>query len=200
MQAGWRHLWSRRSSLQHDVLEVLLQDGVLDRVEDEADVLRVDGGGEVVEEGPAAVPPSPVEALHQVGLHVLQPVRVALEVGEVLADADRSHLLHQQVHLVEEEDNGDVGEELVVGDGLEDVHGLHQAVGAPVLHQDLVVLAGRHHEQDGGDAVEALEPLLPLGALAAHVHHFEGDLLDDKVVLHDPLCSLPGQQDVLPAR
>jgi hypothetical protein len=149
-------------SLQHDVFQVLLQDRVLHSMKHEADVLGVYGGGEVVEQGLAAVPALPVEALHQVALDVLQPVRVALEIWEVLLNAHRLHLLHQEVHLVEEEDDGDVEEELVVDDGLEDVHGLHQPVGAPVLHEDLVILARGHHEQDRCDAVEALEPLLAL--------------------------------------
>lgn len=121
-------------SLQHDVLEVLLQDGVFDGVEHKADVLGVDGRGEVVEERLAAVAPLAVEALHQIGLHVLKSVRIAPEVWEVFPDAHLAHFLHQQVHLVEEENDGDVGEELVVYDGLKNVHGLHQAVGAPVLH------------------------------------------------------------------
>lgn len=184
-------------SLQHDVLQVLLQDGVFNGVEDEADVLRVDGRGEVVEERLAAVAALALEALHQVVLDILQPPRVPAEVREVLADAHLGHLFHQQVHLVEEQDYGDVGEQLVVDNGLENVHGLHQAVGVPVLHQHLVVLAGRDHEEDGGDAVEALEPFLPLRALAAHVHHLEGDLFDDEVMLHYALGGLPGQEDVL---
>lgn len=89
-------------SLQHDVLEVLLQDGVLDSVEHEANVLCVDGRGEVVEQGFAAVPSLPVKALHQVTLHVLQPVRVALEVREILLNAHSLYLLHEKIHLVEE--------------------------------------------------------------------------------------------------
>lgn len=79
---------ARPLSLQHDVFEVLLQDGVLHGVEDEADVLGVDGGGEVVEERLAAVAPLPVEALHQVALHVLQPVGVALEAETRSAGCD----------------------------------------------------------------------------------------------------------------
>lgn len=71
-------------------------------MEDEADVLGVDGRGEVVEERLAAVPPLPVEALHQVTLHVLQAVRVTLEVREILLDADSLDLLHEKIHLVEE--------------------------------------------------------------------------------------------------
>lgn len=52
-------------SLQHDVFEVLLEDGVLDGMKDKADVFRVYRGGEVVEERLAPVSPLPAERLHQ---------------------------------------------------------------------------------------------------------------------------------------
>lgn len=52
-------------SLQHDIFEVLLQDGVLDGVEDKADIFRVYRGGEVVEERLAPVSPLAAERLHQ---------------------------------------------------------------------------------------------------------------------------------------
>lgn len=169
-------------------------------MEHEADVLRVYGGGEVVEQRLATVPSLPVEALDQVALHVLQPVRVTLEVWEVLLDAHGLDLLHQEVHLVEEEDYGDVEEELVVDYGLKDVHGLHQPVGAPVLHENLVVLAGGHHEQDRRDPVKALEPLLALGPLATHVHHLKRDFFNNEVMFHNALGGFPRQQDILLAR
>lgn len=41
------------------------------------------------------------------------------------------------------------------------------------LVEDLVVLADRRQEYDGGDVVKTVDPLPPLGALAAHVHHPE---------------------------
>lgn len=71
-------------------------------MEDEADVLRVDGRGEVMEQRFAAVAALALEALHQVVLYVLQSLRVSAEVGEVLANAHLGHFFHQQVHLVEE--------------------------------------------------------------------------------------------------
>lgn len=58
-------LVSEPPSLQHDVFEVFLQDGVLDGVKDEADVFCVHGGGEVVEQGLPPVSPLPPERLHQ---------------------------------------------------------------------------------------------------------------------------------------
>lgn len=48
-------------SLQHNVFEVLLQDGVLDGMENEADVFSVHRRGEVVEERFASVPPLTAE-------------------------------------------------------------------------------------------------------------------------------------------
>lgn len=55
-------------SLQHDVFQVLLQDGVLDGMKDKADIFRVYSGGEVVEERLAPVSPLAAEGLHQEGL------------------------------------------------------------------------------------------------------------------------------------
>lgn len=68
-------------SLQHDVFEVLLQYGVLDGVEDKADVLRVDGGGEVVEQRLAPVPPLTAERLHQERLRGGKKKRSGLSVS-----------------------------------------------------------------------------------------------------------------------
>ena len=39
------------------------------------------------------------------------------------------------------------------------------------LCQDLVVLAERHQEDDGGDVLKAVDPLPPLRPLTSHVHH-----------------------------
>lgn len=162
-------------------------------MKDKANVLSVNSSGKVVEEWLAAVATFAVEALNEIGLHVLQSVRVSAEVRKVLANADFAYLLHQKVHLVEEEDYGHIGKELVVDYGLKDVHGLHQAVSAAVFHQYLVKLAGGHHEEDGGDAIKALKPFLSLRALATHIYHLKRDLLDDKIMLHNSLGGLPGQ-------
>lgn len=66
-----RRLASPRS-LQHDVFEVLLEDGILDGVEDKADVFRVYRRGEVVEERLAPVPPLTAERLHQERLEEIE--------------------------------------------------------------------------------------------------------------------------------
>lgn len=59
-------------SLQHDVFEVLLQDGVLDGVEDEADIFRVYRSGEVVKQRLRSVSPLATERLHKESLEAAE--------------------------------------------------------------------------------------------------------------------------------
>lgn len=61
---GGGRLTSPRS-LQHDIFEVFLQDGVLDGMKDKADIFRVYGSGEVVEERLAPVSALTAERLHE---------------------------------------------------------------------------------------------------------------------------------------
>lgn len=127
-------------SLQHQLFEVVVQDGVLDVTEHQADVLGVDGRGEVVVQRLLLLFSALLaKALHQEALHVGQARGVAQELGEVVFDGHLLHLLLQQVRLVQEQDDGDVAEHPVVGDGLEDVEGLAEPVGLPILHQHLGV-------------------------------------------------------------
>lgn len=69
---GWFSQFTARShclavwrSLQHDIFEVFLQDGVLDSVKDKTDIFCVYSSGEVVEEWLAPVSPLTAERLHQ---------------------------------------------------------------------------------------------------------------------------------------
>lgn len=60
-----------RPSLQHELLEVVVKNRVLHVAEDQADVLRVDGRGEVVVQGLLLlVPAFATETVHQEFLHV----------------------------------------------------------------------------------------------------------------------------------
>uniref|UniRef100_A0AAY5KUV0 Uncharacterized protein n=1 Tax=Esox lucius TaxID=8010 RepID=A0AAY5KUV0_ESOLU len=150
-------------------------DGVLDVSEHQANVLRVNGRGEVVVQGfLRRLPPLPPEAFHQEALHVGQAVGLPGVLWEIVIDGDGAHLLLQQVRLVEEEDDGDVGEDAVVHDGLKDVEGLAEPIGLAILHQDLERVDQEGDKEEDG-----------------------GNILDLKVVLVDPLGGLTGQKDVL---
>lgn len=108
--------------MEHELFEVVMQDGVLDVSEHQLDVLRVDGRGEVVIQGLlggiASLGP---EALHHERLDVRQAVLRPGVFRKIVLERNALHLLLQQVSLVQEEDDGDVDEDAVVDNGLEDV-------------------------------------------------------------------------------
>ena len=64
----------------------------------------------------------------------------SLEFRKVVADVAVRYFLFKQVHFVEKQDDGDVLKYNVVHNRLEDVPGLLDSVGLPVLQQNLVVL------------------------------------------------------------
>lgn len=108
--------------MKHELLEVVVQDGVLDIPEYQLDVLRVDGGGEVVvKRFLGCVTPLSPEALHHESLDVWQTVLWPAVVGKVVLERNALHFLLQQVCLVEEENDGDVDEDAVVDYSLKDV-------------------------------------------------------------------------------
>ena len=64
----------------------------------------------------------------------------SLEFRKVVADVAVRYFLFEQVHFVEKQDDGDVLKYNVVHNRLEDVPGLLDSVGLPVLQENLVVL------------------------------------------------------------
>ena len=94
-------------------------------------------------------------------------------------------LLREKVGLVEKQDDGNAAETTVVGDRVEYVYALDDSVCHAVLQETLVEGTRGHHEQNRGDFVETLKPLLSLGSLAAHVDKLERDALDVNVVFLD---------------
>lgn len=66
-------------------------------------------------------------------------VAILVLVLKVLGNVQLSpaHLVLQQVHLVEEEDEGDGGEDAVVDDGVKDVSSFLKSIHLSILQQDL---------------------------------------------------------------
>lgn len=71
---------------------------------------------------------------------------------------------------------------------------------SPVLNEHLVELWRGDEEQDGGDGVKALEPLLTLRPLTSHVHEPEGNVVDRDDEFRDAFGGFACMQDVLVAR
>lgn len=140
---------------------------------DEADLGGVGGTGEVGVDLLRLVLVQADEAVQDVvaGQRI---VVATLVVGEVVFHGANGELLLEAIDLVEEQDDGGLDEPPGVADGVEEGEGLLHAVDGLVLEQQLVVLGDGHEEEDGGDVLKAVDPLLTLGSLAAHVEHAVG--------------------------
>ena len=130
--------------------------------------------------------------------------------------ATGSDLVAQQILLVEEENDGNGLEPAIVPNRLKQRQRLSQPILRVVLAQRHIVGAGCDHyvdvlsfdkirassktENNGGDIVEALDPLPPLVALAAHVKHVEVDFFDAELGLEDALRQHTTAQHILLGR
>mmetsp|Transcript_17009 Transcript_17009/g.48860 ORF Transcript_17009/g.48860 Transcript_17009/m.48860 type:complete len:379 (+) Transcript_17009:945-2081(+) len=112
----------------------------------------------------------------------------------------RHNFLGKDVLLIQEEHDGGVGKGAIVAHRAEQLQRFDHAVGPLGLGEGLVVLRQGGDEDDGVDLIEAVDPLAPLGPLAADVVHFELDAIDP-IALHDHLRrSDARQEDVLRGR
>jgi len=66
-----------------------------------------------------------------------------------------------------------------------------------VLNEHLIVGTDGHEENNSGDAVKAVNPLLPLGALATHVEHPVDKVTNLELGLGDTRRLNTGAEDVL---
>ena len=112
-------------------------------------------------------------------------IGTALVIGEIVLHRADGQLLLEAIDLVEEENDGGLDEPPGVADGVEQSQGLLHTVYGLVLEQQLVVLGNGDQEQNGGDVLEAVNPLLTLGSLTADVEHPVGQIADDECGLGD---------------
>ena len=111
-------------------------------------------------------------------------VRVSKGSGEVGKgglglNINNLDLLLEEIALVKEENHGGVGEVAVVANLLEKADGFLHPVGCGILEENLVVLRQGGDEDDSGDIVEAVDPLLPLISLSPNIVHLEGCSVDN---------------------
>jgi len=97
----------------------------------------------------------------------------------VLHWADRELLL-ESVDLVQEKDNTGLDEPSRVADRVEESEGFLHTVDRLVFEEQLVVLGNGDQEENGGNILEAMDPLLTLRTLTTDVEHAVGQIADDE--------------------
>lgn len=124
-------------------------------------------------------------------------VFTTLVVREVVLHRASGELLLEAIDLVQEQDDRGTDEPAGIADGVEQGEGLLHAVDGLVLEQELIVLGDSNEEEDGGNVLEAVDPLLTLRSLSADVEHAVGQVTDDEGGLGDTSCLYTRAQDVL---
>lgn len=156
-----------------------MDDDVVDGRHDESDLGGVGGAGEVgvnllllgLVEGDKAV--EDVVAGRGV-------VGTALVIREVVLHRAHGELLLETIDLVEEENDGSLHEPPRVADRVKQSQSFLHTINGLILEQQLIVLGNGDQEQDSGDILEAVNPLLPLRPLTTDVEHTVGQITDDK--------------------
>jgi hypothetical protein len=118
-------------------------------------------------------------------------------IREVVLHRAYWQLLLETIDLVEEEDDGRLDEPSRVADGIEECEGLLHTVDCLVLEEQLIVFRDGNKEKNGGDVLEAVNPLFPLGSLAADIEHAVGEVANDKGRFGDTSSLDTGTEDVL---
>uniref|UniRef100_A0A3B5RFL1 Uncharacterized protein n=1 Tax=Xiphophorus maculatus TaxID=8083 RepID=A0A3B5RFL1_XIPMA len=147
-------------SQQLVLTQVHALDDVTTVVEDAADVLRVDGAGEVRVAVMFPVSAGRADPLEHIGGNTSLTTIEGTLLGSLRNLVD---LVSQDVLLVEEQNHRDAP---VGPDGPEQVQGLSEAVGGVVLPDDHVVAAAGRYEDDG-----PLDPLPALIPLTSYIKH-----------------------------
>lgn len=124
-------------------------------------------------------------------------VGASLIVGEVVLHGADGQLLLEAVDLVEEENDGGLDEPSGVANGVEQGESFLHTVHGLIFKQQLVVFGNGDQEEDGGDILEAVNPLLSLGTLTTDIEHAVGQVANDESCLSDTSRLDTGAEDIL---
>ncbi len=124
-------------------------------------------------------------------------VELAFIVWEVILHRAHREFFLEPVDLVQEQDDRGLHEPPGVADGVKQRQGFLHPVDRLILEQQLVILGDGHEEQNGGDILETMDPLLPLGPLTTDIEHAIGEFADDERGLGDPGRLDPRAQHIL---
>ena len=112
-------------------------------------------------------------------------IGATLVVGEVVLHRRDGQLLLEAIDLVQEQDDGRLDEPSRVADGVEKRQRLLHTVHRLILEKQLVVLGDGDKEENRGDVLEAVDPLLTFRPLTTDIEHAVGEVADDEGRLGD---------------
>lgn len=129
-------------------------------------------------------------------LHVLHVVGVSDEVGEDGLEIELVAFGYQQVQLGEKEDDGQLHQEGVAGDGLEEQPRLLETGSQRSVPQTALDVGAGRHEDDAADVVKEAQELEGRQAATAHLRQLEGRPADGDFMVTDPTSAGVNVNDV----
>lgn len=124
-------------------------------------------------------------------------VGTTLVIREVVLHRANRELLLETIDLVEEENDRGLDEPPGVADRVEQSQGFLHTVDGLVFEEQLIVLGDGNEEQNGGDVLEAVNPLLALGSLTTNVEHAVCEVTNNECGLGDTGGLDTGTEDIL---
>lgn len=112
-------------------------------------------------------------------------VSTTFVVGEVVLHGADRKLLLEAVDLVQEENDGCLDEPTRVADRVEQGQSFLHTVDGLIFEKELVVFGDGDKEENGGDILEAVNPLLTFGTLTTDVEHAVSEVANDEGGLGD---------------
>jgi hypothetical protein len=101
-------------------------------------------------------------------------------VREIVLHRADGELLLETIDLVQEQDYRSLDEPSGIADRVKKCESLLHTVDCLVLKQKLVVLGNGDEEEDGGDILEAMDPLLSFRSLSSNIKHAISQVPNDE--------------------
>ena len=124
-------------------------------------------------------------------------VVTSLVIWEVVLHWRNWKLLLEAIDLVQEQDYRGFDEPSRVANRIEQCECLLHTVDSLVLKKQLIVLRNGDQEEDGGNVLEAVNPLLTFGTLSSDIKHSVCELADNEGSLGDTSGLNTRSQDIL---
>jgi hypothetical protein len=118
-------------------------------------------------------------------------------VGEVVLHWTDWELLLEAIDLVQEENDRGLDKPSGIANGIEECEGLLHTVDGLVFEEQLIVLGDGDKEEDCGDILEAMDPLLTLRALSSNIEHAVCKISNDEGGFGDTSSLDTRSEDVL---
>lgn len=176
--------------------EVFLNDDIINSSHDETDLRGISSTGEMGIDLLGLVLIQTDESVEDI-ITSQSIIVTTLVIREVVLHGADGELGLETINLVQEQDNRGLDEPSRIADGIEQGQGFLHTVDRLIFEKELIVLGNGNQEEDGGDILKAMNPLLSFGTLSTHIEHAVCEVANDERRLGDTSGLDTRSEDIL---